>query len=58
MWQDSDIHSHPRNKIGIGGWESGLLGAGKNIDEDEEGEKESEVVGRLCSELWKDRIDR
>jgi len=21
------------------------------------GEKESEVVGRLCNELWKDRID-
>jgi Xaa-Pro aminopeptidase len=29
----------------------------KTVVETERGEKESEVVGRLCRELWKDRID-
>ncbi len=29
----------------------------KTVSGTERGEKESEVVGRLCSELWKDRID-
>jgi Xaa-Pro aminopeptidase len=29
----------------------------KTVTETKKGEKESEVVGRLCNELWKDRID-
>lgn len=29
----------------------------KTMKETRRGEKESEVVGRLCNELWKDRID-
>ena len=29
----------------------------KTLQDTRTGEKESEVVGRLCSELWKDRID-
>jgi len=29
----------------------------KTLHETRTGEKESEVVGRLCNELWKDRID-
>jgi Xaa-Pro dipeptidase len=29
----------------------------KTLIETKKGEKESEVVGRLCSEIWKDRID-
>ena len=29
----------------------------KTLIETRKGEKESEVVGRLCNELWKDRID-
>ncbi|MCX8116647.1 MAG: M24 family metallopeptidase [Desulfobacterota bacterium] len=29
----------------------------KTVMETRQGEKESEVVGRLCQELWKDRID-
>ncbi len=29
----------------------------KTMMETKKGEKESEVVGRLCNELWKDRID-
>ena len=29
----------------------------KTLQETRQGEKESEVVGRLCRELWKDRID-
>lgn len=29
----------------------------KTVMETRKGEKESEVVGRLCNELWKDRID-
>jgi len=29
----------------------------KTLMKAKEGEKESEVVGRLCSEIWKDRID-
>lgn len=29
----------------------------KTVMETKKGEKESEVVGRLCNELWKDRID-
>lgn len=29
----------------------------KVVMETKQGEKESEVVGRLCNELWKDRID-
>jgi len=29
----------------------------KTLQETRKGEKESEVVGRLCRELWKDRID-
>jgi Xaa-Pro aminopeptidase len=29
----------------------------KTLIETKKGEKESEVVGRLCNEIWKDRID-
>jgi Xaa-Pro aminopeptidase len=29
----------------------------KTLIETQKGEKESEVVGRLCNEIWKDRID-
>jgi len=29
----------------------------KTLTDTKKGEKESEVVGRLCNELWKDRID-
>jgi Xaa-Pro dipeptidase len=29
----------------------------KTVAATEQGEKESEVIGRLCNELWKDRID-
>ena len=32
-------------------------GLEKTMMETRQGEKESEVVGRLCGELWKDRID-
>ena len=33
------------------------VGLEKTMMETRRGEKESEVVGRLCQELWKDRID-
>ncbi len=33
------------------------MGLEKTMMEARPGEKESEVVGRLCAELWKDRID-
>ncbi|MDI6762588.1 MAG: aminopeptidase P family N-terminal domain-containing protein [Thermodesulfobacteriota bacterium] len=33
------------------------LGLEKTVMETKKGEKESEAVGRLCNELWKDRID-
>jgi len=33
------------------------MGLEKTMMETRRGEKESEVVGRLCAELWKDRID-
>jgi len=36
---------------------AGLNGVGEDHDGNPPGEKESDVVGRLCAELWKDRID-
>lgn len=33
------------------------LGVEKVVSETKRGEKESEVIGRLCEELWRDRID-
>jgi len=33
------------------------LAVEKTLMESKKGEKESEVVGRLCQEIWKDRID-
>jgi Xaa-Pro dipeptidase len=37
--------------------EKSSLALEKTVMETKPGEKESEVVGRLCEELWKDRID-
>lgn len=37
--------------------ERASLALEKTLQETRKGEKESEVVGRLCRELWKDRID-
>ena len=37
--------------------EKASLALEKTLQETQRGEKESEVVGRLCLELWKDRID-
>ena len=37
--------------------ETASLALEKTMEETRKGEKESEVVGRLCRELWKDRID-
>jgi len=37
--------------------EKASLALEKTLQETGQGEKESEVVGRLCLELWKDRID-
>ena len=37
--------------------ERASLALEKTLQETRKGEKESEVVGRLCLELWKDRID-
>jgi Xaa-Pro aminopeptidase len=37
--------------------EKASLALEKTMEETQKGEKESEVVGRLCKELWKDRID-
>lgn len=37
--------------------ERASLALEKTMGETRKGEKESEVVGRLCRELWKDRID-
>jgi Xaa-Pro dipeptidase len=37
--------------------EKASLALEKTLQETQKGEKESEVVGRLCRELWKDRID-
>jgi Xaa-Pro aminopeptidase len=37
--------------------EKASLALEKTLQETGQGEKESEVVGRLCRELWKDRID-
>lgn len=37
--------------------ERASLSLEKTLQETRKGEKESEVVGRLCRELWKDRID-
>ena len=37
--------------------EKASLALEKTLLETRKGEKESEVVGRLCNELWKDRID-
>lgn len=37
--------------------EKASLALEKTVMETKKGEKESEVVGRLCNELWKDRID-
>jgi len=37
--------------------ERASLGLERTLLETRKGEKESEVVGRLCGELWKDRID-
>ncbi len=37
--------------------EKGSLTLEKTLMKTKKGEKESEVVGRLCNEIWKDRID-
>lgn len=37
--------------------EQASLALEETMEETRRGEKESEVVGRLCKELWKDRID-
>ena len=37
--------------------EKASLALEKTLIETKKGEKESEVVGRLCNEIWKDRID-